>query len=80
MPTFVWQRTGRGNWAPSLFWGEVPHEMTRAHNAGQYVFHPVEADALAIIDRAPVASTLDYLAAHFPPPPPYTGKDEPNAD
>lgn len=78
MPLFVWQRGGRGNWAPSLFWGDLPRDMLAPENRGQYVFHPVPLEMLSNLEMwAIYGLTLDYLAREFPAPP---AEDPSNAD
>jgi hypothetical protein len=81
MPKFVWEITSRGAWAPQLFHGELPREMTLPHNAGRYVMHDVKGLKArmmeGIIERG--ASALDYLAHVYPPPPPFTGKEKDDA-
>lgn len=60
MPKFVWEITARGRWAPQLFHGEMPREMTARENAHRYVIHH--------FDVLREGTTLADLAAQFPPP------------
>jgi hypothetical protein len=78
MAKFVWQITARGHWAPAIFSGELPREMTMAHNAGRYVAHDIERSTMRRADEARDrgGSALTYLAAVFPPPPAFTGKED----
>jgi hypothetical protein len=78
MPKFVWEITARGAWAPQLFHGELPLEMTKPHNVARYVVHeltPHHCEVLDLAAEAMAGSPLDWLAGEFPPPPPFTGKD-----
>ena len=78
MPKFVWEITARGQWAPQLFHGELPREMTARENAHRYVIHELTSYGLATTEAEAAhtgISVLSQLAAAFPPPPPYTGKE-----
>lgn len=77
MCKFVWEIGARGLWAPQLFAGGLPLEMTKPHNAPRYVVHEVSRSTMRRADEAAErgASRLDYLAAVFPPPPAFTGKE-----
>jgi hypothetical protein len=82
MPKFVWEITARGHWAPQLFHGELPREMSTRENAHRYVMHDVTDTmiiaAMAADDFGGV-STLDRFARVFSPPPRYTGKENDDA-
>lgn len=70
MPKFVWEMTSRGAWAPQLFHGELPREMTQPHNAHRYSVHDVpEFNMQRALDHSTRGgSALVYLAAQFPAP------------
>lgn len=71
MPKFVWEMTSRGAWAPQLFHGELPREMTQPHNAHRYTVHDIKpADLHHVLQAAPAVgmSVLKYLACTFPAP------------
>lgn len=67
MPKFVWEMTSRGAWAPQLFHGELPREMTQPHNAHRYSVHELTG---ADYDCAlmPGNNTLWYLSQAYPAP------------
>jgi hypothetical protein len=68
MPKFVWEITARGVWAPQLFHGELPREITAKENAHRYAVHELTAEQTYQVSVQP--KPLDWLAIEFTPPAP----------
>lgn len=75
MPKFVWEINLRGRWRPQLFHGELPREMTARENAHKYRIHELTAEQYEDATEYNCGKPLDWCASQFPPPPPYTGKE-----